>query len=138
MDATGKMATGVWADGEWSGSGKRARDEKDFRSFSPTFFVDDTRNDWDFPAKVVCNVDARANMGALENDPAFGAAMSPIFAKDASGQSPQQHPHAAAVRAMTHALAASNQFMELSDMVVVLNRNGYNVTEEDVGRSFVT
>jgi len=70
-DANGELVSGVWADGEWSASGREAVEGKDFRSFSPVFFVDGVRNDTDNPAKVVCNPDAKLNFGALENDPAF-------------------------------------------------------------------
>jgi DNA adenine methylase len=85
MDATGKRATGVWADGEWSASGKAARDGKDFRSFSGTFHVNDVRAD---PCVVICQSNARADMGAIEDDPAFGSAMSPLWARDAGGFPP--------------------------------------------------
>jgi hypothetical protein len=75
----GKMVQGVWADGEWSQAGREAVEGKNFRSFSPTFFVDKISNDEDSPAQVVCNPDAPLNIGALENDPAFGGAMSPLW-----------------------------------------------------------
>lgn len=82
VDATGARRVGVWARGIWSGSGKEAVEKKDFRTFSPTFFVDSLRTDERHPAVVICNEDARANMGALENDPAFQA-MSPLWCSNA-------------------------------------------------------
>jgi hypothetical protein len=78
-DPTGKAVTGVWADGEWSQAGKDAVEGKNFRSFSPTFFVDKISNDEDSPAEVECNEGAPLNMGALENDPAFGSKMAPLW-----------------------------------------------------------
>jgi hypothetical protein len=70
-DANGNPASGVWAEGTWSKSGRDAVEGKDFRTFSPTFFVDAIRNDSDNPARIVANFNAKLNMGALENDPAF-------------------------------------------------------------------
>jgi hypothetical protein len=69
---------GVVAKGEWTASGKRAVDGKDFRAFSPVFHVDDKRKD---PARVVCCEGARPNMGGLVNDPAFSNL--PLWAKNA-------------------------------------------------------
>lgn len=79
-DATGKLATGVWVTGEWSGEGKRVVEDKVFRTFSPTFYVDAVRNDPKKPARVVCEAEAGPNMGALVNDPAF-TQMSPLWAR---------------------------------------------------------
>jgi hypothetical protein len=84
IDAAGRDALGVWADGMWTSLGKELKDGKVFRSFSPTFFVAAVTNDPSNPTHVVCNVDAKANMGSVENDPAFGAAISPLWAKNAS------------------------------------------------------
>jgi hypothetical protein len=81
-DVTGKLSEGVWADGEWTASGKAARDGKDYKFFSPTFFVSSTT---DNPATVICNPAASVIMGSLVNDPAFDK-ISPLFAKDASGE----------------------------------------------------
>ena len=75
----GKMVTGVWSSGDWSQAGKEAVEGKNFRSLSPTFFVDKVSNDEDAPAQVQCNPGAPLNLGALENDPAFGSAMSPLW-----------------------------------------------------------
>jgi hypothetical protein len=82
----GQMVTGVWADGEWSNAGREAVEGKNFRSFSPTFFVDKVSNDEDDPAQVECSPGAPLNMGALENDPAFAGAMPPLW--------PDNHPRA--------------------------------------------
>jgi hypothetical protein len=68
---------GVVAKGEWSASGKRAVEGRDFRAFSPVFHVDDKHKD---PAKVVCCDQARPNMGGLVNDPAFSSL--PLWAKN--------------------------------------------------------
>jgi hypothetical protein len=78
-DPTGAMVSGVWAEGDWSQAGKDAVQGKNFRSFSPTFFVDKVSNDEDDPAQVQSNGAAPLNMGALENDPAFGSKMSPLW-----------------------------------------------------------
>jgi hypothetical protein len=82
IDATGSMATGIWASGEWTDSGRKAVEGKDFRTFSPTFHVDAIRDDPDNPVHVICCEEAKANMGALENDPAFQN-MSPLWAGNA-------------------------------------------------------
>ncbi len=68
---------GVIAKGEWTASGRRAVEGKDFRAFSPVFHVDNKRND---PARVVCCEAARPNMGGLVNDPAFNDL--PLWAKN--------------------------------------------------------
>jgi hypothetical protein len=72
-----RAGEGVVAKGEWSSSGRRAVEGKDFRMFSPVFHVDDKRKD---PARVVCCEQARPNMGGLVNDPAFSAL--PVLAKN--------------------------------------------------------
>ena len=78
IDATGSFVAGVWAEGEWTKAGKEAVEGKNFRTFSPTFFVDKISNDEDSPAEVEANVHAKLNMGALENDPAFEK-ISPLW-----------------------------------------------------------
>jgi hypothetical protein len=78
-DATGNHREGIWAEVEWTESGKQAIEGKDFRSFSPVFAVDAVRNTADNPAQIICNEKPTvANMGALENSPAFKA-MSPFW-----------------------------------------------------------
>jgi hypothetical protein len=72
-----RTSEGVVAKGEWSASGRRAVEGKDFRMFSPVFHVDDKRKD---PARVICCEQARPNMGGLVNDPAFSAL--PVLAKN--------------------------------------------------------
>ena len=72
-----RAGEGVVAKGEWTASGKRAVEGKDFRMFSPVFHVDDKRKD---PARVICCEQARPNMGGLVNDPAFSAL--PVLAKN--------------------------------------------------------
>jgi hypothetical protein len=82
IDATGSLVEGIFVEVEWTKSGREAVEGKDFRTFSPTFFVDAVRNDPEKPARIVCNENARANMGALENDPAFQS-ISPLWARNA-------------------------------------------------------
>lgn len=72
-----RSGEGVVAKGEWSASGKRAVEGKDFRAFSPVFHVDDKHKN---PAHVVCCDGARPNMGGLVNDPAFSGL--PLWAKN--------------------------------------------------------
>jgi phage I-like protein len=83
-----KPGEGVVAQGEWTASGKKAVEGKDYRAFSPVFHVDDKRAD---PAKVVCYDGARVNMGGLVNDPAFNNL--PMWAKnDGSPVAPLEQP----------------------------------------------
>jgi hypothetical protein len=72
-DPSGKQVAGVYAEGEWSQAGREAVEGKNFRTFSPTFFVTKLSTDPEDPAEVEANFDAKLNMGALENDPAFRA-----------------------------------------------------------------
>lgn len=74
----------VYCRGEWSAEGKSQVEGKGFRSFSPVFYVNDTKAN---PAEVVCQPKAKPNMGGLVNDPAF-AAMDAFFAKDAEEEAP--------------------------------------------------
>lgn len=70
---------GVYAQGEWSASGKAAIEGKDFRAFSPVFYVDDPKAK---PARIVCNPEAGLNFGGLVNKPAFKE-ISPLWSKQA-------------------------------------------------------
>ena len=70
---------GVVAAVEWSEEGSEAVVGKNYRAFSPAFFVDASD-----PARVT---GAPFVMGGLVNDPAFRA-IPPIWAKDASTQKP--------------------------------------------------
>jgi ribosomal protein S27E len=81
-DVTGKVVEGVWAEGTWTAAGREAVLGRSYRQFSPTFYVSAVRNDSDNPVTVVCNPDARLNFGAVLNDPAFGAAMSPLWSEN--------------------------------------------------------
>jgi hypothetical protein len=72
-----KSGEGVVAHGEWTASGKKAVDGKDFRAFSPVFHVDNKQGN---PAIVVCSESASPNMGGLVNDPAFNSL--PLWAKN--------------------------------------------------------
>lgn len=76
LDAVGKMSEGVWAEGKATDAGLEAADGQNFRTFSPTFFVDDVKA---AQAEIICNDGAKANMGALVNDPAFDK-ISPLWA----------------------------------------------------------
>lgn len=82
VDPTGSLVSGVWASGEWTNTGKNYVEGKEFRTFSPSFHVEDIRNDPENPVRVICCEDAKANMGALVNDPAFQN-ISPLWAKNA-------------------------------------------------------
>lgn len=90
LDATGKMVEGVWARGTWSASGRAAVEGKDFRVFSPTFFVSEVKNDPRNPVTIVCCDDAKANMGALVNDPAFKK-ISPLWCGNAGAPGGNQN-----------------------------------------------
>ena|SRR5215471_1819902 len=79
-----RASEGVVAKGEWSESGRKAVEGKDFRAFSPVFHVDDKRRD---PSRVVCCETASPNMGGLVNDPAFSAL--PLWAKNAGNNEPE-------------------------------------------------
>ncbi len=78
-DATGKIVAGVWAKGEWTQAGLDAVQGRNYRSFSPTFFTNKIVTDAEHPAIVICNPNARLNLGSILNDPAFGANMSPLW-----------------------------------------------------------
>lgn len=82
-----RASEGVVAKGEWSESGRKAVEGKDFRAFSPVFHVDDKRKD---PARVVCCEAASPNMGGLVNDPAFSAL--PLWAKNAGDNAGADKP----------------------------------------------
>lgn len=75
---------GVYAKVEWSKSGAEAIAGKDYRSFSPTFFVDDPKAK---PARVK---GAPVNMGGLVNAPAFKKIL-PLWAKEAAAAETTQH-----------------------------------------------
>jgi phage I-like protein len=84
-----KDKTGVIAKGEWSASGRKAVEGKDYRAFSPVFHVHDKRADL---AKIVCAQNASPNMGGLVNDPAFNDIL-PLWAKnDGSPVNPLEQP----------------------------------------------
>lgn len=70
---------GIVAKGDWTTRGKTSVEGKEYRYFSPVFYVDNKHAD---PAKIQCRMGARANMGALINDPAFHE-ISPLWARDA-------------------------------------------------------
>jgi hypothetical protein len=131
VDATGQARTGVWADGTWSAAGVEARDGKNYRGFSPTFFVNEVKADPDDPAVVVCSPDAKLNMGALENDPAF-ADLPPLWAHNAA--SPQFAALKAAVKEKLGALKASGVNPTLADLAAAVSREGVEATEDSVAR----
>lgn len=72
---------GVYARGERTASGDAGIKGKDWRGFSPVFYVDNIRNS---PARVVSRDDVKPNMGGLVNDPAFTNNL-PFWAKNADG-----------------------------------------------------
>jgi hypothetical protein len=51
------------------------------------FHVDSVLN---VPCQVICEPGARANAGACENDPAYGSAMSPLWARNFENPDPQR------------------------------------------------
>jgi hypothetical protein len=132
VDATGKSRAGVWCDGTWTKSGKEARDGRDFRTFSPTFFVDEVKNDPSHPARVVCNIEARANMGALENDPAF-TSMSPLWARGKGGASGNL-----AIKAAYQALRDAGHDLTLEEFAQTLNQTGTTATVDEVAAALAT
>jgi phage I-like protein len=75
---------GIYAKGEWSAKGKQAIEGKEYRSFSGVFHVDDLKKD---PAIVMCNPEARLNMGGFVNAPAFKTNL-PLWAKDQAEPGP--------------------------------------------------
>jgi hypothetical protein len=86
---------GIYARGEFTGSGRAAIEGKDFRQFSPVFHVDNKRGR---PARLVNgfkkpNVKVEPNMGGLVNDPAFYN-ISPLWARNADGAHPSQQQNA--------------------------------------------
>jgi len=78
---------GVFAKGEWSRSGQEGIEGKDWRQFSPVFYVDSAKNK---PAKIICNEYAKPNMGGLVNDPAFHDIL-PFWAKSAGASSEENN-----------------------------------------------
>jgi len=68
---------GVYATVEWSDSGLKAVDGKDYRAFSPAFYANTTRGTPDKPARVT---GAPMSMGGLVNDPAFKTIL-PLWAR---------------------------------------------------------
>src|ERR1700726_4560009 len=68
---------GVYAKGEWSARGRESVQGKEYRYFSPVFYVDSKQA---APARVVCRETAHPNMGGLTNDPAFHNIL-PLWAK---------------------------------------------------------
>lgn len=74
---------GIYAIGEETASGRAAIEGKDYRGFSPVFFVNDVKAK---PARIVCREGAKPNMGGLVNNPAFSA-IKPFFAQDATHSS---------------------------------------------------
>jgi hypothetical protein len=138
LDATGALVEGVWARGAWTRAGREAVEGKDFRTFSPTFFVDAIRNDPNRPVQVVCNNEAKANMGALENDAAFQS-ISPLWAHDASAPgTPKPKPEGVTTEkliVMVHdELRASNP--DLQDVVNALSfKYDMRVNANDVARA---
>lgn len=71
---------GIYARGEWSSAGREAIEGKTFRTFSGVFHVDDQKAK---PARIVCNPNARLNMGGVVNAPAFKSNL-PFWAKEAA------------------------------------------------------
>ena len=130
IDATGSFVAGVWAEGEWTKAGKEAVEGKNFRTFSPTFFVDKISNDEDDPAQVEANSNAKLNMGALENDPAFEK-ISPLWCSK-NGQTPEESATGAKVRQLNASLAAEGKSPSLEDLVIECRNIGVRVCADEV------
>jgi phage I-like protein len=94
---------GVYCKVDWSKPGAEAISGKAYRSFSPTFQVDDVRAN---PARVT---GARANMGGLVNDPAFETIL-PLWAKrtEAAEQHKMNEQELAALQAKLKTLEQEN------------------------------
>lgn len=88
---------GVYAAVEWSESGSRAISGKDYRAFSPMFYVDDKK-----PSNVV---GAPINMGGLVNDPAFKT-IRPIWAKQNGDTMSEENKNSMALDQLQQQLAA--------------------------------
>ncbi|MDE2096194.1 MAG: hypothetical protein KGL39_03040 [Patescibacteria group bacterium] len=133
LDATGSLVSGVWAEGEWTQAGREAVEGKNFRTFSPTFFVDAIRNDPEDPVEVACNVDAKLNMGALENDPAFES-ISPLWAKRASSKERKHEMEAEkAVKKSLKTLVSAGRNPNLAMVRDEVKRSfGLSMTEDEV------
>ncbi|MEI7730177.1 MAG: phage protease [Verrucomicrobiota bacterium] len=69
-------APGVYCRVELSQAGAEAIQGKNFRAFSPVFYVTRTN-----PAKVICKPDADLCLGSLVNEPAFKE-IEPLWAKE--------------------------------------------------------
>ena len=76
---------GIFCKGEWTRRGKDAVEGKEYRQFSPVFYVDNKRGD---PARLISNPSAKPNMGGLVNDAAFHNIL-PFWAKDAGATGAQ-------------------------------------------------
>jgi hypothetical protein len=112
---------GVYALGEWSKSGRDGIEGKDWRQFSPVFFVDNVRGK---PARIICNEEAKPNMGGLVNDPAFHNIL-PFWAKNAGASSgavnpPNKGENPPMTKEEIAALQAKNQ--ELEDEIASLQQ----------------
>ena len=108
----------VYVSGEFSASGKAAIEGKDYRGFSPTFFVDDIDAS---PAHVICNASAGLNFGGLVNEPAFNK-ISPLWARNAAGarnESSTDHTETIMTKEQIAALQAKTS--ELESQVKALN-----------------
>lgn len=88
---------GVYAEVEWSASGTEAIRGRDYRAFSPAFFVDSNN-----PARVT---GIPMNAGALVNDPAFRQ-IAPIWSKAAPNQPNRSMNHRKKLIACLAAIAA--------------------------------
>lgn len=72
---------GIYARGSYTSKGIDGVEGRVWRTFSPVFHVD---NKYGTPARIICNVNAKPNMGGLVNDAAFYN-ISPLWAKNATG-----------------------------------------------------
>ncbi len=118
---------GVYVAGDWSDSGKRAINGKVYRSFSPVFHVDDDSKN---PARIICNLNARPNMGGLVNNPAFKNNL-PLWAKQA-GANQQTHQRTVTVTEQQLAeLRAKIQLLEQEEATLQAASNQADAIAED-------
>lgn len=93
---------GVYCQADWTGSGRRGVEEREWRQFSPVFHIDNKRGN---PARVICQPAAKPNMGGLVNNPAFHEIL-PLWAKDAGAASESSNQPTEPNLMTTQALAA--------------------------------
>jgi len=121
---------GVFVQGEFSDAGKAAIEGKRFRSFSPTFHLDDESGE---PARVIANPYASLNFGGLVNAPAFHK-IAPFFAKD-SGIVETQNARAGEQR--KYGMGKSETTMTETEELVALKVKDRTRREKDADKAIL-